>query len=327
MEKKELFERKYINNIGNFYLRAIQNSFIPKLTHTPSIEKLDALYQYIELISKEIYHNGKMSLAYMEIQDEVSDIENIFHKKNNFILPTKPQYSKNLIKDDLDEIIYDTRTYLSQLAVQRKDYIPINPPNEFEETQENFSFLNYCYISSKKVQELCNKKNIKGEIIGVHPGFSKSDFLYGETKYHFFNLIKYNDSYYIVDCAYRQFFLSEFNLFSRLGIVKSIGLASGFFMIRDEERKKLAEQLIQYGKVPYTQDNLKKLMDGFALSYRNGIYYEKTGDYSFQTDYTAQDYERFLIGEDSQVKHENRKVLEYLKKPTKIVFTEDTYKK
>ena len=120
------------------------------------------------------------------------------HKQNYFILPTSPKYSKSSINDELDEIIYDTRTYLSELAIKRGDYIPIDIDRPLEETQEKFSFMNYCYLSSKHFQRLCDERNIKSKIICLYPGFSKEDHLYGETKYHFFNLVKYNNRYYIV---------------------------------------------------------------------------------------------------------------------------------
>ena len=59
----------------------------------------------------------------------------------------------------------------------------------------------------------------------------------------------------------------------------------------------------------------KYYLDGFAISFRNGLYYDETGDYSFTTPYTFDEYIDFLNGKDSQVKREGKLVLGYHEKP------------
>ena len=86
-------------------------------------------------------------------------------------------------------------------------------------------------------------------------------------------------------------------------------------MIMSEERKKVAEVLLKRGWIELDQNVFKHYMDGFAISFRNGLYYEQTNDFSYTTNYTASDYEKFLFGADTQILHEGDEVLGYQKRP------------
>ena len=48
----------------------------------------------------------------------------------------------------------------------------------------------------------------------------------------------------------------------------------------------------------------------FGFLFRNGLYYDETGDYSFTTNYNDIDYINFLNGTDSQVNHEGKEVIQ-----------------
>ena len=87
-------------------------------------------------------------------------------------------------------------------------------------------------------------------------------------------------------------------------------------MLLTEERKKFAERLLRDGYVEATDTNLKMYFDGFALSYRNGLYYEDKGEINYETIYTKDDYINFINGFDSQVNHEN---IEFLGRQQKIL--------
>ena len=53
-------------------------------------------------------------------------------------------------------------------------------------------------------------------------------------------------------------------------------------------------------------------MDGFALSFRNGLYYERNGETELKVPYTFFDYKKFLVGEDDQIKHQDFECLAVL---------------
>ena len=95
------------------------------------------------------------------------------------------------------------------------------------------------------------------------------------------------------------------------------GCLPGCFMTMTEDRLNVASTILKKGYMPLTEQNMKNYFDGFALSYRNGLYYEETSDFSFTTPYTGVDYLDFISGKDSQIKHESREVLGFQEKPLK----------
>ncbi len=74
------------------------------------------------------------------------------------------------------------------------------------------------------------------------------------------------------------------------------------------------EKILKDGWIKSDEDILKHYLDGFAISYRNGIYYAQTKDYSYKTSYNAEDYIRFLKEEDSQINHEGKEALGFQKR-------------
>lgn len=115
--------------------------------------------------------------------------------------------------------------------------------------------------------------------------FNHNSTLFNGRGYHFFNILKINGNYYLVDCTYKQFFLLRKCLLERIGIPYLSGCYPGVFMCLTEKRKNTAEQIIQNGYIPLTDDIFKDYMDGFLLSWRNGTFYEETKDCSYTTPY------------------------------------------
>ncbi len=63
--------------------------------------------------------------------------------------------------------------------------------------------------------------------------------------------------------------------------------------------------MINFGWIEATDQNLKAYFDGFAISFRNGIYYEDMKEFIFKTDYQVEDYISFLNGNGSQLEKES----------------------
>ena len=155
--------------------------------------------------------------------------------------------------------------------------------------------------------------------ITIEPGFLKDSPLFNQRKKHCCNLVKVNGELYLVDCTYAQFFLQKDCILERLGIPMLSGCAPGTFMLIDETRKMVAKKLLKDGWIKATPEVIKAYMDGFALSFRNGLYYEETRDFTYTTDYTTEDYLRFLFGEDNQLHYEEESYLGFQNRPLKNI--------
>ena len=107
-----------------------------------------------------------------------------------------------------------------------------------------------------------------------------------------------NDKEYIVDCTYRQFFRLENNNIDRLGVIGLCGCDPGVFMMQNRERKNVALAILKNGWVRCTEDNFKHYLDGFTLSFRNGLYYDWLGKVDYSVGYSASDYLEFLNEDD-----------------------------
>lgn len=265
-------------------------------------------------ILTEMYINGKkaqvtyqdMDLRY-EYIDTILELEDLLG--DYYILNTKSNFgkAKNLCDSMLDYIVYKVRGRLlsSQTIFSSKVKF------------DRLDLSNLCRVSSFIVNDITSKIGIENRQVVIHPGFSKECALYDGNGYHFFNIVTGDGKSYIVDCAYKQFFLMRRNNLERVGIVGLSGCSLGVFMAMDEERLMLAKQLIEKGYVELTEKNWKLYLDGFAISYRNGLWYEAYNDFTYTTFYTVDDYIRFLRGEDNQVAHEGRGNLGWQSRPNK----------
>lgn len=113
----------------------------------------------------------------------------------------------------------------------------------------------------------------------------------GESK-HSVSLVSIDDKKFIVDCAYKQFFsLLNNDNYGDINLK-----CAGMFMLRNEESRKVAEQILKYGFIEATPENLKTYMDGFILAAGNSE--------ELQTP-TIEEYEKKIKG---QVQRDSGKV-------------------
>lgn len=289
-------QRKYENTIIKEYRNVI------KSTHDK--ELLKELYLYLKKISMEFYDGENMHSAYIELKNNVIYTESIF--EGEYILDTLPKFESDN-EQFMDKLVHHIRLYLLKSHWIKK--------SEYERSIKELDFVNDCVKSSEKIKEICYNLGIECKSLIIHPGYDEKARLFYGCGYHAFNIVHFCGEYYIVDCTYRQFFNVSDNLIQRLGIVELAGCKAGCFMIMDENRKRIAESLLRDGYVKMDEQVLKDYLDGFTISFRNGLYYEETNDFSFKTEYTFDDYINFFNGKDSQLKHEDRHVLGYQQKP------------
>lgn len=88
-------------------------------------------------------------------------------------------------------------------------------------------------------------------------------------------------------------------------------------MLMQNNGVNISKSILQDGYIVLNEDVFKTYLDAFTISFRNGLYYEETNDFSYTTKYTIDDYIIFLNGYDSQINHEIKDTLGYQKRPLK----------
>lgn len=317
MEAKELLA--YYHEVDEKYERykKILNDNREILLDTQSakekVERIKNLYTFMKEICPEFYletikeftNFDLLSYLLLDCEDTLEK-EYILDTTSNFHVLKKP----NLVEE---ELITSTIVYWTRKALLKK----LGRNGKYRHTFDFYDVSNYCEFASEKTVGICNKMSIPCYQIKIEPGFIKNSMLCNGSGYHYFNIILIQDIPYLVDCTYKQFFLLKKCFLERIGIPYLYGCYAGAFMMMKEGRRKLAEKLIRDGYILLTDEVLKDYLDGFALSYRNGLYYERTSDFSYTTSYTSEDYKNFLKWKDSQLHHEGDIVLGLQRKPLK----------
>lgn len=278
-------------------------------TKEEALNCINDAYQYIKYITPQYFKGYELVGGYKYLKYALIMCEKAM--PNGFIMESIPNYQKDMmdlkvplnadIKEKLDWIVFMTRRYLEAEARN------INPQENFK----NLDLGDYCKKSSKEVSKLCNMLGLKSRQIIINPGFCEYPELYEGNYYHYINMVIDGDKKYIIDCTYRQFFTTTYNNLDRIGIIDLSNCSPGIFMTMNDDRKELSKTLLKDGWFLCNPENIKNYFDGFVISYRNGLYYQITDDYSYTTKYTAKDYMRFINGHDNQVNHEHEEVLGY----------------
>lgn len=299
------------------YCEAVRSCY-EKMQKTNPTEEIKKVYAYVKEVIPKYYIDTDvpyMHSSYDFLRYEVLRCED--RLRGQFIIDSSPMFNffdnKNVTASSspnnvIEYIVHCVRQYLVLKYSLNKDR-PIDI--------KRLDFENDCVIASNKVKELCDQLGILCYVIGIYPGYDRYSNLFDGNGFHMCNIVVIANEYYLIDCTYRQFFSLKQNLLERLGIVGLAGVKPGIFMLMDEKRKNIAERLLKDGWVKLDSDILKYYLDGFTLSFRNGLYYEQTRDFSYTTNYKTDDYIRFLSGEDSQLNHEDKEVLGYQRKPLK----------
>lgn len=266
------------------------------------------IYEFIKGICPYFFVNGKIDSSYQFLINELILCESLLRKfpltniklDSNFDLDDSFDTCSS-VKEILDKIVYIARKFI----VDSNSYCNIN----------DIDLTNNCKIVSTFINNLCNSLGIKSRLVKISPGFSEEANLLDGHGYHYFVIVTINNKEYLIDCTYSQFFNLSQNILQRIGIVGLVSCNPGTFMIMNNSRMQLAYQLLQNGWIEFNQENIKNYFDGFALSYRNGLYYEQNKDNKYTTNYTYIDYLNFINGQDNQINHESIETLGIQKRP------------
>ena len=282
-----------------------------KISFKNQDEILDNIYSYIKKRSINYYNGEYMHPGYNLLKDAI-------------LLTEKKVIGKILDNDVYISLNEKTNNFIEYLVLEGRKYLLQKCSNISQNIDilnlNNYNFTNFCMICSKYIKKICDQNKIINYIVPIYPGYTDKYNLYNGYGYHFFNIVYNNNKYYLIDLTYSQFFTKEKNNLERIGLVDISGVKAGRFMLLNELNKNIALDLIKNGYIELDEIKFKIYLDAFTLSFRNGIYYENTNDFSFITNYTIDDYINFLTGNDNQINHEGLENLGYQKRPLKKYF-------
>lgn len=277
-----------------------------------NVSTMIEVYKYLKENLLLFYNDGRINNYYGRVIALIITCEAKLPK--TFITESNPIF--DYYKDDNISINETENSILEKIVLlTRKELLRWRSVLNPNEAIKKMCFTNDCCKSSNIVKRICDDNNIEAYTIEINPGFSKESKLCNGNGFHFFNIVKLNKKYYLIDCTYRQFFKTKGNFLEKIGLLNMQMCLPGTFILMNEERIKVANKLLKDGWIELDEKILKTYLDSFAISYRNGLYYKKTNDYSYETNYTPEDYINFLEEKDNQINHEGREVLGYQKRP------------
>lgn len=299
---------KYCEEIKKYYTDILKLSNIDS-----KIKSIEQLYQYVKEISPELYSKDEnFEKNYFAITSLVLKCERLL--SNEYVIDIKANYNPN---DNLLVCGKNPEDILSYITNNARNFIWTKANHQLNLSLDKFNMVGQCLPVSNYIESLCKEMGIKCKKISLFPGFTQTPILCNGIKQHYAVIVQIDEKEYLIDCTYAQFFQLNRCILERLGIPKLSGCLSGAFMTMNDSRTKVAKKLLKDGWIRLDDITLKDYMDGFALSYRNGIYYEQTNDFSYETNYSSHDYKNFLDGNDNQLNHESETVLDFQKKPLK----------
>ena len=202
------------------------------------------------------------------------DSEPLFDSEEELDFPTKIESEDDFHKT-LRFIVHETRDRLSRWC------------DLSEATLEG-----ECLNTGGIVSDICSKMHVREKRFALNQNLSPGTF-------HCFNIVTFNVDdevkSYLIDCTYRQFFTYSEIFFERIGLPLNNGPSIGAYMMMDENRIKIAEELLKNGYIEFTPENAKVYFDSFVFSGRNGKYYEQLGKEQlekgdYEPDYTFEEY-------------------------------------
>lgn len=279
--------------------------YMKQMTNENYEEIFSKMYKYVKEVTANYYLGDEMHDYFYYFLDHLLACEERFEGRKSLFVPVDLDcYGEDSF---LDTLVYKTREYLISECIF----------GGFRGKLSDIDFTNKCMIASSYVSDFCREEGVSNYNLEIYPGYDANERLFEGSGYHFANIIKYEGEYYLVDVTYPQFFYTVRENLDRLGIVDFSCCNVGTFVLMDEKRLNVAKLLLKDGYVKFDDKTFKNYLDPFTISFRNGLYYESTSDFSYTTEYLIDDYIRFLLGEDSQVRYEGLQNLGYQKRPLK----------
>lgn len=215
----------------------------------------------MEELQQLLSSNPEVTKQYKNHKRIINALESVY------IIESVPSIEENIVYKD--EMSSDEKAnYIAQRMRQLLlDSEKNNRGIDYDLSTDNLR--GECRNTTKLLLEECTELNTqtimrrgsRNPIIA--DGFdTKFDLGITENDNHSFGIVEIDGKKYIIDCTYRQFFSVTKNI--DFGSVRD----AGRYMLADEQRKSFAEQLLKYGYIEATPENLKMYFDGFVLADR-----------------------------------------------------------
>jgi hypothetical protein len=241
---------------------------------------MNTIYKYFKRVITKADFNDKRLVEIFTLERLLKDRylpldnEPIYDEDREVVAPSSITTEDDCIKM-MECIVHRTRKDLSELHNLKRD-----------------SLENNCIDSSWKVQENCAELGVKQTTYHCSESLKTGVF-------HCFNVVNFElpngeTKYYLVDCTYRQFFTYAGAFLERIGLPLNEGPSMGTYMMMDERRKKIAEEILTKGFIEFTPEVIKAYFDAFIFAGRNGLYYDSLGKQNL----TKEDYEPYYTCDD-----------------------------
>lgn len=273
-------------------------------------ETLDDLYFNMKEMALSFENNGVITDDYKKLIKALNFVESKL--PNHFIIENNPKYDLNNQVEKGTVINKSEEEILSYIVDRVRSFLVASYSYDSDLQKvnlANISLINECVNACDKINFVCQAIKIPCKIYTIYPAFCSSYNVYGYGGIHQFCIITLGNREFLIDLTYSQFFTMSENNLNRIGVPLLGGCKPGVYMTLDKNRKSFAKKLLHDGWFEVSDDNLKMYFDGFAMSYRNGLYYERQGKIEYKTDYSKEDYIKFINGQDDQINHEGAMVL------------------
>jgi hypothetical protein len=175
---------------------------------------------------------------------------NPVRKSYKYIIESEP-YILDTQSDDFSVEMSDEEKITSIVQKERRHLM-----KDYELTTD--SLAGECEDSAFRVMMDSTSKGFEDATVLYPPRYLEKG-----SAGHNCTIINMNEKSYLIDCTYRQFFEERLS-----------GLC-GIYMLNDESRRGVAEQLLKNGWIEATPENIKAYMDGFEMGKRKS--FEETG--------------------------------------------------
>ncbi len=205
-----------------------------------------------EILSRDFYEKY-LNKGISQGKIPMNDQEDNKTKQQTFICESVPYIQKDV--DDEYNINMSSQEILTRIVQKERRHLM----KQHDLLSEGLS--GECEGSTKRIMLDCTSKGF--DAVFLAPGYyspKKTRLVDGKNinipraEGHNCTFVDIHHKNYIIDCTYRQFFLDDGREHC------------GKYMLTDKKREGVARQILKYGWIEATPENIKAYMDGFEMA-------------------------------------------------------------
>ena len=205
-----------------------------------------------EILSRDFYEKY-LNKGISQEKIPMNDQGDIKTKQQTFICESVPYIQKDV--DDEYNINMSAQEILTRIVQKERRHLM----KQHDLLSEGLS--GECEGSTKRIMLDCTSKGF--DAVFLAPGYyspKKTRLVDGKNinipraEGHNCTFVDIHHKNYIIDCTYRQFFLDDGREHC------------GKYMLTDKKREGVARQILKYGWIEATPENIKAYMDGFEMA-------------------------------------------------------------